>query len=123
MNVTLEPAQIGPGTEEEILTVGVTIGSICTFITLLDTAALLTHPVMPERVQLTAVPFKSELEEKVFELVPTGLPPALQLYVGVALPLVMVAVKVILVPLHTAPFGLAVMLIVGIRIGFTVMVT
>lgn len=123
MKVTLAPAHIGPGSDDTMLTVGVTIGAIEAVIVLLETEALLVQPSIPLMVQLTDVPSIRELVVKVFEFVPTGLPPATQLYIGALPPLVMVAVKVIFVPLQTVPLGLEVILMVGIRIGFTVIVT
>ncbi len=78
VKVTLVPWQIGPGVEEDMFTVGVTTGSTCTETGLLEIVVVLAHPSIPLNVQLTCVPLAKELEIKVLELVPTGLPPAIQ---------------------------------------------
>lgn len=56
-------------------------------------------------------------------MVPTGAPPTVQAYVGVAPPFVGVAVKVTLVPEQIAPLGDALTLTEGVKFGLTVKLT
>ena len=121
VNVTLAPAQaVLPGFAVTLI-VGVTVGFTVMVIVLLVCVAFTTQGGLPTSVQVTWSPF-TRLAVVYEAALPTGKPFTFHVYDGLGPPFVIVDVNVTDCPVHITLPGLADMLIVGVKLGFTVMV-
>lgn len=122
VNVTLSPSHmVLPGlaaTVTDVASSGLTVMVML----LLVTSGGTTHGALLVRSQVTTSPLFSVVVLKVEALVPAGKPFTYHWYDGVGPPFVIVAVKVTLSPAHIVLPGAAVIVIVAVMFGFTVIV-